>query len=102
VHLFARVYAVTHGRRRHDPTLERAFRFVSLERAIVVAIVLILVGLAMDLRVVTTWLREDLGPLVSGATRLFIVGSTLIALGVQMFFSAFFFSILGDEYRGDG
>jgi hypothetical protein len=59
-------------------------------------------GLAMDARVFATWLHEDLGRLVSGETRLFIAGSTLIALGVQMFFSAFFFSILGDDYRDDG
>jgi hypothetical protein len=102
VHLFARVYAITHGRRRSDPALERAFTVVTLERVIVVSLLAIVAGLAMDARVFATWLHEDLGRLVSGETRLFIAGSTLIALGVQMFFSAFFFSILGDDYRDDG
>jgi len=36
--------------------------------------------------------------LVSGATREFVLGSTLIALGMQTVFAAFFFSILRDDY----
>jgi hypothetical protein len=34
-------------------------------------------------------------------TRVFIFGSTLLALGVQTMFNAFFFSILGDAYKYD-
>jgi hypothetical protein len=99
VNLFAKVYAVTHGMRKRDPTLERAFRVLTMERVLVVASLVVVVGLGMLGWVVLGWLRTDLGPLVSGPTRVFILGSTLVALGAETFFSAFFFSILGDEYR---
>jgi hypothetical protein len=49
--------------------------------------------------VVLQWLRSDFGELVPGQTRFFIFGSTLLALGIQTLFNAFFFSILGDAYK---
>jgi hypothetical protein len=46
------------------------------------------------------WFRPEVG-LQAIHTRLFVLGSTLLALGVQTFFNAFFFSILGDAYQAD-
>ncbi|MFO3796995.1 MAG: hypothetical protein ACK8QZ_06875, partial [Anaerolineales bacterium] len=59
----------------------------------------ILVGLGMDGWVLYDWIAEGYGALVSGHTRLVIFGSTLIALGLQAFFHAFLFSILGGAYK---
>ena len=72
---------------------------LTLERVLVIAALVMLGGLVLDGIVVIRWLRTDFGPLVSGYTRLFILGSTLLALGIQTFFHAFFFSILGDAYK---
>ena len=101
VHFFVRVYSVTHRLREEDRLLERGFRVLTLPRVLALATVVILAGVLLDGIVVVRWLRTDFGPLESGSTRLFILGSTLMALGVQTFFNAFFFSILGDAYKYD-
>jgi len=98
VDLFAKLYAMARGLREEDRFFQRAFRWFTLERVLAIGAFVVLVGLAMDAYVAVRWLRSDLGPLVSGATRVFILGSTLIALGVQTIFSACFLSILRDDY----
>ena len=99
IHFFARIYSVTHRLREESRVLARAFRVLTLGRVLTVATVVILAGLAIDGVVVVQWLRTDFGSLLPGHTRLLIFGSTLVALGVQTFFNAFFFSILGDAYK---
>jgi hypothetical protein len=99
VHYFAKVYSVTHRLRETDRSLTRAFRLLTLERVLLASAIVILVGLVIDGIVLVRWLRADFGPLLAGSTRQFILGSTLFALGVQTFFNAFFFSILGDAYQ---
>ena len=98
VNFFAKVYAITQGTLKEDPLLQRALAVLTLERVLLVAFLVTLIGLALDGLVAWRWLRTDLGPLVTGYTRLFIFGSTLVALGMQTIFSAFFFSILRDDY----
>jgi glycosyltransferase involved in cell wall biosynthesis len=98
VNFFAKTYAVAMGTRSEDSLLRWAFSVLTLERVLVLAAIATLVGLAMDGIVAARWLRTDLGPLVTGYTRLFVFGSTLVALGIQTMFNAFFFSILRDEY----
>ena len=84
--------------REEDRFFQQAFRLLTLERVLLVAAVVVVLGIAMVGFVAMRWLRTDLGPLVSGYTRVFIFGSTLVALGVQTIFSAFFLSILRDDY----
>jgi len=98
VNFFAKIYAVGRGTREEDQVLKLAFRFLTLERVLLVGFVVAVIGAGLDGFVALRWLRTDLGPLVSGYTRLFVIGSTLIALGAQTIFSAFFFSILRDDY----
>jgi glycosyltransferase involved in cell wall biosynthesis len=100
VHFFARVYSVTHRIQEEDLLLDRAFRLFTLDRVLVLASIVIVAGLVLDGIVVVRWLRPEVG-LEAVHTRLFVLGSTLLALGVQTFFSAFFFSILGDAYQTD-
>ena len=99
IHFFARVYSVTHRLREPDRMLGWALRVFTLNRVLILASLMVVIGLVLDVIVVWGWLRTDFGPLVSGHTRLFILGSTLLALGLQTTFSAFFFSILGDAFR---
>jgi glycosyltransferase involved in cell wall biosynthesis len=102
VHFFARVYSITHRIRQHDRLVTWALRHLTLGRVLTLAFLACVIGIALDLIVVVRWLSTDFGPLVSGHTRLFILGSTLLALGIQTFFNAFFFSILSEEYRYRG
>lgn len=98
VNFFAKIYAVGQGTRDEDQVLSLAFRYLTLERVLLIGFLIAVAGLVLDGFVALRWLRTDLGPLVSGYTRLFVFGSTLIALGAQTIFSAFFFSILRDDY----
>jgi len=98
VNFFAKLYAMARGMREEDRLFQRAFRLLTLERVLLIGAVAVLIGMAMDGFVAFRWLRTDLGMLVSGYTRVFIFGSTLVALGVQTIFSAFFLSILRDDY----
>lgn len=100
VHFFARVYSVTHRLREEDRLLQYGFRVLNLDRVLVLAALAIVAGLTLDGIVAVRWLRPDAG-LQAVHTRLFILGSTLLALGVQTFFNAFFLSILGDAYKAD-
>jgi glycosyltransferase involved in cell wall biosynthesis len=101
VNFMAKVYAVNQRRGHEDKLLQRALQILTLERALLAGFVLTAVGVVVDGMVAWRWLRTDFGPLVTGYTRLFIFGSTLIALGVQTMFNAFFFSILRDDYGRD-
>jgi glycosyltransferase involved in cell wall biosynthesis len=98
VNFFAKLYAMARGIREEDQFFQRAFRLLTLERVLLIGALAVVLGMALDGFVAFRWLRTDLGPLVSGYTRVFIFGSTLIALGVQTIFSAFFLSILRDDY----
>jgi hypothetical protein len=99
IHFYARVYSVTHRLREEDPWLRTGFKLLTLNRVLLLAALVTVAGLAVDAVVVVQWLRSDFGRLVPGQTRLFIFGTTLLALGIQTLFSAFFFSILGDAYK---
>jgi glycosyltransferase involved in cell wall biosynthesis len=99
VYFFAKIYSVTHRIQEEDRVLSWGFRILTLERVLVVAVVVGIIGLVLDAVVAAAWLRSGFGPLLPGHTRLFVLGSTLLALGIQTFFNAFFFSILGDRYQ---
>jgi glycosyltransferase involved in cell wall biosynthesis len=98
-HFMARIYSVTHRFQEPDRLLEAGFRLLNAERALLLSLIAILIGLGMNAGVLWRWLREGYGPLVSGHTRQVIFGATLIALGIESFFSAFLFSLLGDAYK---
>jgi len=98
VDTFAKMYAITRRIREEDRLFRRALRTLTLERLLAIGAVSVAIGCLLDGIVAWRWLRTDLGPLVSGYTRVFIFGSTLVALGVQTIFSAFFLSILRDDW----
>jgi glycosyltransferase involved in cell wall biosynthesis len=100
-YLIARIYSVTHDLRIDDRSLTRAFRYATLERALLFGALGLLAGVGVVAFVVVDWVRGGLGPLVAGDTRLLVLGSTFVALGVQTISNAFIFSILGDRYQRD-
>ncbi|MFA0761055.1 MAG: hypothetical protein HZLCBSQH_001159 [Candidatus Fervidibacterota bacterium] len=100
-HFMAKIYSVTHRFQEEDKVLKAAFRYLNAERVLLLSLIVIAIGLAMDGWVLWDWLKRGYGELVSGHTRLVIFGSTLIALGIQTFFNAFVFSILCEGYYRD-
>ena len=83
VNFFAKLYAMARGIREEDRFFQQAFRLLTLERVLLVGAVAVVLGMALDGFVAFRWLRTDLGPLVSGYTRVFIFGSTLSRWGAD-------------------
>lgn len=98
--LFTKTFAISEGLIPEDPGLTRFFELVNLEKGLIVASAVLLVGLALLLAAVNQWQVAGFGPLDYAKTmRLVIPGATLTALGFQTILSSFFISILGMRRR---
>ncbi len=94
--LFAKIFAVTEGLLPPDPTLDRLFRFVNLERGLMVGAALTVAGLLTSAYAIGDWGAVYFGPLDPSRTlRVVIPGVTFLIVGFQLTLSSFFFSILG-------
>jgi hypothetical protein len=94
--LFAKIFAVTEGFLPPDPTLDRLFRFVNLERGLIVGAALTVAGLLTSAYAIGDWGARYFGPLDPSHTlRVVIPGVTFLIVGFQLTLSSFFFSILG-------
>jgi hypothetical protein len=97
---FARVFALTEGFEEQDPLLQGMFRWLNLERGLMAGALLTLAGLAVNGWILVDWIRlgftfEAEGPRIRPA----LAAMTLTVIGVQLFFSSFFYSILGTARR---
>ena len=91
--LCARFFSLTeHLDGERDRLLQWLNRAVTLERGLALGGSVTLVGLLVDGYVFTQWLAVHMGPL--NEIRPAIYATTLIALGVQTMFGAFFLSLL--------
>jgi len=99
VGMFARIYALSEGLEEDDPLLPRLYKIFNLERGLVAGAAGFLAGLAINAAILVEWLRNGFS--LGGETRIrpAILGLTLMIIGAQLFFSSFFFSILGTERR---
>jgi hypothetical protein len=95
-HFLAKVYLVSQGQEQEDRLLRIALRVLTLERAIGIASITITTGRVLDGVVTIKWLTSGFGPLAESNTRWFILGSTLLVLGIQTALNAFFFSTVRD------
>lgn len=90
--LFAKVYSYERHFDREDPLLNGLARHFNLERGLILGLLILIVGFALDLNVAITWVRSGFGNL--DQLRNAILGSTLLAVGAQVIFSSFFLSML--------
>jgi len=91
--VFAKTVFVLDGIGR-NAAIERFLRGFSLEVALLSGALMGIAGLAIDASILGRWLATRGGPLDEAVTNLTIVGGTLVALGAEVIFSAFFLSIL--------
>jgi glycosyltransferase involved in cell wall biosynthesis len=91
--MFAKTVFVLDGIGR-SPAVERLLAGYRLELALLAGAAAMLAGLGIDGRILLFWIRSHGGQLEEAITRLAIMGGTLLALGVEVIFSAFFLSIL--------
>jgi glycosyltransferase involved in cell wall biosynthesis len=89
---FSKIYAITHLG-DHNQFVERLFRHITIEKTGLLGILLAILGATIYLAIFITWIHSGFGAL-SGIKES-IIGLTLLVIGVQTFFSAFMFSILG-------
>ena len=94
---YTKIFAIAEGLLPEDPSLNRLFRFFTLEKGIAAGLLVLAAGLALLLRAVWLWKEASFGPLPSMEENLrrLIPAATLILLGVQSIFSSFFLSVLG-------
>ena len=93
--LLSKVFAVSEGLLPPDPRIQRLTRRLTLERALVIAILVMVLGVLLLLLAVLQWGSRDFGRLDYADTmRLVIPGVTLTALGFQSILAAFFISVL--------
>jgi len=74
--------------------VERLISEFRLELVLLLGLGAFATGIAIDARILLMWLRSHGGLLDETITNFAIMGGTLLALGVEVIFSAFFLSIL--------
>lgn len=89
---FSKVYAITHLG-DSNKSIEAVFRWLTIEKAGLFGIVLALFGAAIYLIIFINWINSGFSSL--NEIKNSVVSLTMLVLGVQTFFSAFMFSILG-------
>jgi glycosyltransferase involved in cell wall biosynthesis len=93
--MFARIYGAREGIVPSDPWFESITSIFTLEAGLVCAAAMLLSGIGLGVYAVSSWGAVDFGALSATlAMRIVIPSGTLILLGFQTAYSAFFMSIL--------
>jgi hypothetical protein len=79
-----------------DPKVTGAFRIFTLEKGIILGLLVLLAGVILLARAVWVWHEAGFGLLRPEENlRRLIPAATLVVLGIQTVFSSFFMSVLG-------
>jgi len=93
--LFTRVFAMSEGLLPKDNETEKLLKVTSLERGVVIGVILILLGLVSSVSAISYWMGASFGKLdPTRSMRLVIPGTVLFSVGFQILFSSFFLGIL--------
>jgi glycosyltransferase involved in cell wall biosynthesis len=90
--LFAKCYAYTEGYEVEDRLINRFLKLFTLERGLYLGGAVFTVGLFINLYILVKWIDSGFGALAE--VRAALLALTLVVIGVQIFFSSFFISIL--------
>jgi glycosyltransferase involved in cell wall biosynthesis len=88
-------FVVAEGFANKDRYITFLNRYFTLERAILLGAVVFLAGFLINANILYTWYSTGFGPLPT--LRIAVFAATLIILGIQIIFSAWFMSIMGIE-----
>ncbi len=98
--ILAKTFAMNEGLTPEDPVALRFFRYINLERGLLVGGGVCLLGLILLLWAVNFWRLSGFGTLDYAVTMRWVIpGATCVALGFQTVFSGIFVSILGMQRR---
>lgn len=96
--LFAKTFAVTEGMLPEDRYYNYFYKLVNLEKALVMASIVMIIGAVLLGLAVYQWSHVGFGELDYATTMRFVIpGITLVVLGFQTILSGFFVSLLGME-----
>ena len=101
--MFTRTFVSTQGLGPESRTLNKLYRYVTLETGLIVGGVLIVLGLTGSVAATFGWSEVDFGELNPSEVLRQVIPSVLaIALGFQIVLASFFLSVLGLKRRGGG
>ncbi len=93
---FTKVFAIGEELLPDDPKFSRVFRFFTLEKGLIVGVLLFAAGAASLAWSFWLWKRAGFGALPYGENlRRVIAAATLLTLGIQVMGASFFMSVLG-------
>lgn len=95
--ILAKRYSIAAGFIRPSPWMTTLQRIFTLERGLLLGSLLFLLGLGIEAKVVSDWVRSGYGELM--AVRGVVVGLTAMELGAQTIFGSFLFSLTLIEKR---
>ncbi|MEZ4791910.1 MAG: glycosyltransferase family 2 protein [Gelidibacter sp.] len=91
-----KIFAVENGLLPKSNRYDKLFKYINLEKGLVVGTLLLVVGFALSYKGLSIWKASDFGTLRPTVTfRLIIPAVFTILLGVQIILFSLFFSILG-------
>ncbi|MFI5221059.1 MAG: glycosyltransferase [Bacteroidia bacterium] len=94
--IFTRTYAIQVGFLPENKTLNQMYKYVNLESALVVGLIVTFCGLAGSVYSLYLWDQVDFGHLeYSSILRVVIPSVVCIIIGLQIILSSFFLSVLG-------
>lgn len=94
--LFTRIYAIQQGFLPNNQTLDRLYKFITLEAGLIIGVLITLGGLVGSLYSLYLWDQQDFGQLnYPSILRVVIPSVIAIMIGLQTIFSSFFLSFLG-------
>lgn len=94
--IFTRTYAIQVGFLPENKTLNKMYKYVNLESALVVGILVTFLGITGSLYSLYLWDQVDFGHLeYSSILRVVIPSVVCIIIGLQIILSSFFLSVLG-------
>jgi glycosyltransferase involved in cell wall biosynthesis len=98
--IFTKIFAISEGLLPEDPSLNRAFRYITLETGLAAGGLLMALGLGGSIYAVSGCVEGSCGPLESGHLLRIVMPSVFsLTLGVQIVCGSFFLSILGLRRR---
>jgi glycosyltransferase involved in cell wall biosynthesis len=93
---FTKVFAIAEGLLPEDPKLTKVLKFFTLEKALVLSLIVCLAGLILLGHAMWAWGKVNFGELsMENNLRHVIPAAALVVLGIQGIFSSFFMSALG-------
>jgi glycosyltransferase involved in cell wall biosynthesis len=94
--VFTRIYAIQQGFLPQNNTLDKLYKFITLEAGLVIGILITLAGFGGSVYSLYQWDQQDFGQLnYPSILRVVIPSVIAIMIGLQTVFSSFFLSFLG-------